>query len=40
MRYDRDPLGRRPVLARIFEACMALPAFDLAQPTRQPDAEA
>jgi len=40
MRYDRDPLGRRPVLARIFEACMALPAFDLAQPAKQPDAEA
>jgi hypothetical protein len=24
---------------RIFDACMALPAFDQAQPSKQPDAE-
>ena len=39
MRFDKDPLGRRPTLKRIFEACMALPAFDKAQPAKQPDAE-
>ncbi|HLI10634.1 MAG TPA: maleylacetoacetate isomerase [Alphaproteobacteria bacterium] len=37
MRYDKDPLTRRPTLKRIFEACMALDAFDKAQPERQPD---
>lgn len=39
MRFDKDPLGRRPTLKRIFETCMALPAFDQAQPAKQPDAE-
>jgi maleylpyruvate isomerase len=39
MRFDKDPLGKRPTLKRIFEACMALPAFDAAQPEKQPDAE-
>jgi len=39
MRFDKDPLTRRPVLTRIFETCMALEAFDKAQPTKQPDAE-
>ncbi len=39
MRYDKDPLGRRPTLKRIFAACMALEAFDRAQPAKQPDAE-
>lgn len=28
-----------PTLMRIFDACMALDAFDRAQPARQPDAE-
>ncbi|HZH26292.1 MAG TPA: maleylacetoacetate isomerase [Azospirillaceae bacterium] len=28
-----------PTLMRVFEACMRLPAFDAAQPSRQPDAE-
>jgi len=40
MRYDKDPLTRRPTIKRIFEACMALEAFDKAQPSKQPDAEA
>ena len=39
MRFDKDPLTRRPTLKRIFEACMALAAFDKAQPSKQPDAE-
>ena len=39
MRFDKDPLTRRPALKRIFEACMALAAFDKAQPAKQPDAE-
>ena len=39
MRFDKDPLGKRPTVRRIFEACMALPAFDKAQPGKQPDAE-
>ncbi len=28
-----------PIIRRIFDACMALPAFDMAQPSKQPDAE-
>lgn len=32
-------LTKFPTLLRIFEACMALPAFDKAQPAKQPDAE-
>ncbi len=39
MRFDKDPLGKRPTLKRIFEACMALPDFGAAQPAKQPDAE-
>jgi maleylacetoacetate isomerase len=39
MRFDKDPLGRRPTLKRIFQACMALEAFDRAQPDKQPDFE-
>jgi maleylacetoacetate isomerase len=39
LRYDKETLARRPVLRRIFETCMALPAFERAQPSRQPDAE-
>jgi maleylacetoacetate isomerase len=29
-----------PIIRRIFDACMALDAFDRAQPSKQPDAEA
>ena len=29
-----------PTLQRIFANCMKLPAFDAAQPSKQPDAEA
>lgn len=32
------PLGGFPTVMRIFEACMALPAFDAAQPARQAEA--
>ena len=37
-RYDCD-LSPYPDTMRVFEACMQLPAFDRAQPARQPDAE-
>ena len=37
-RYDLD-LKPYPTLMRIFEHCMAQPAFDRAQPSKQPDAE-
>lgn len=37
-RYDSD-LGAYPRVMRVFDACMKLEAFDLAQPARQPDAE-
>ena len=32
-------LAAYPTVMRIHQACMALPAFDLAQPSKQPDAE-
>jgi maleylacetoacetate isomerase len=32
-------LGHVPAVMRIFEACMKLPAFDLTQPSKCPDAE-
>ncbi len=32
---DLEPFAR---VRRVFDACMALPAFDAAQPSRQPDA--
>ena len=35
-RYD-CPLDAYPGLMRIFDACMTLPAFDAAQPAKQPD---
>jgi maleylacetoacetate isomerase len=35
-RYD-CALDGYPALTRIFDECMALPAFDRAQPARQPD---
>ena len=37
-RYDCD-LAPYPTVTRIFEVCMKLPAFDRAQPSKQPDAE-
>lgn len=37
-RYNLD-LGPYPTIARIFEVCMKVPAFDRAQPSKQPDAE-
>ena len=33
-------MKRFPVIQRIFDTCMKHPAFDAAQPSRQPDAEA
>jgi maleylacetoacetate isomerase len=38
-RYSLD-LAPYPTIKRIYEACMAHPAFDAAQPSKQPDAEA
>lgn len=32
------PLDGNPTLMRVFDACMALPAFDAAQPAKQPEA--
>lgn len=37
-RFD-CPLDGYPTVMRIFDACMAHPAFDAAQPANQPDAE-
>jgi maleylacetoacetate isomerase len=37
-RFEVD-LAPYPTLMRIFDACMRLPAFDLAQPSKQRDAE-
>lgn len=37
-RFD-CPLGDYPKTMEIFENCMAVPAFDRAQPANQPDAE-
>ncbi len=37
-RYQCD-LAPYPVTMRVFDACMKLPAFDAAQPAKQPDAE-
>jgi len=36
-RFD-CPLGGCPTVMRVFESCMALPAFDAAQPAKQPEA--
>lgn len=33
-------MKRYPTIQRIYDSCMRLPAFDAAQPARQPDAEA
>ncbi|MBM3488412.1 MAG: maleylacetoacetate isomerase [Alphaproteobacteria bacterium] len=38
-RYKCD-LAPYPTLMRVFEACMAVPAFDRAQPDKQPEAAA
>jgi maleylacetoacetate isomerase len=38
-RYPSFDLGPYPTIMRIFEACMALDAFERARPERQPDAE-
>ncbi len=32
-------MGRYPTIKRIFDTCMKHPAFDAAQPSKQPDAE-
>ncbi|MBS0224159.1 MAG: maleylacetoacetate isomerase [Proteobacteria bacterium] len=32
-------MAKYPTLKRIFDRCMTLPAFDAAQPVKQPDAE-
>lgn len=32
-------MSRYPTIERIFKACMKLPAFEAAQPSKQPDAE-
>lgn len=37
-RFDCE-LAPYPAVMRVFEACMKLPAFDAAQPAKQPDAE-
>ncbi|WP_255468696.1 maleylacetoacetate isomerase [Reyranella sp. CPCC 100927] len=37
-RFGND-LAKYPTLMRIFDTCMAHPAFDRAQPSQQPDAE-
>jgi len=37
-RFD-CPLDGMPTILSVFDACMKLPAFDLAQPSKQPDAE-
>jgi len=37
-RFSVD-LARYPTLMRVFEECMKLPAFDKAQPAKQPDFE-
>jgi maleylacetoacetate isomerase len=37
-RYEFDE-RRYPTVMRVFEACMALEAFERAQPSKQPDAE-
>ncbi|MGO4809264.1 maleylacetoacetate isomerase [Cupriavidus sp. 2MCAB6] len=37
-RFNID-VGRYPAIAKVFESCMALPAFQQAEPKAQPDAE-
>jgi len=32
-------MSRYPTVQRIYTTCMRLPAFDAAQPAKQPDAE-
>jgi maleylacetoacetate isomerase len=38
--YSADEMKVWPRIGAVFSACMALPAFDTAQPSKQPDAEA
>jgi maleylpyruvate isomerase len=38
MRFKVD-MKRYPAIQRIYDACMRHPAFDAAQPSKQPDAE-
>lgn len=38
-RFKAD-MKRYPTIQRIYDTCMKLPAFDAAQPAKQPDAEA
>jgi len=38
--YSADEMKAWPRIGAVFSACMALPAFDTAQPSKQPDAEA
>ena len=38
VRFKVD-MNRYPGIRRIYDACMKLPAFDAAQPAKQPDAE-
>ena len=38
--YSADEMKAWPRIGAVFSACMALPAFDAAQPSKQPDAEA
>ena len=38
-RRFRVPVEPYPLIRAVTEACLALPAFDLAQPAKQPDAE-
>jgi maleylacetoacetate isomerase len=37
--YSADEMKAWPRIGAVFSACMALPAFDTAQPSKQPDAE-
>ncbi len=37
-RFDY-PLANHPTIARVFDTCMTIDAFDRSQPDRQPDAE-
>jgi len=38
LRFKVD-MKRYPAIQRIYETCMKHPAFDAAQPSKQPDAE-
>jgi glutathione S-transferase len=38
-RRYRVPVEPYPLVLAVVDECMKLPAFDLAQPSKQPDAE-